>query len=159
MEPILRDFFDFDVDLNILQVVLNNLVHPIVLNQRNIIHPTYNEGYIDVIPNYNFSEFKSHFRLSRGAVAQLCNLVAPYLIQQNVVLSLETKVLFFLWMLAKQESFLATSDRFGFSKGTGHYIFYKILDAIIQLKQQLIIWPNAQKRREIQDRIQHRSGM
>jgi len=37
------------------------------------------------------------------------------------------KLLFTTWVLAKQESFLATGDRFGLAKSNGHYIFKSVI--------------------------------
>ncbi|KAF2883684.1 hypothetical protein ILUMI_22499, partial [Ignelater luminosus] len=66
-----------------------------------------------------------------------------------------TKILFFIWLISKQESFLAVSDRFGFSKGTGHYIFLKVLNAITQLKEQFIRWPDARQCNQIASGIEN----
>lgn len=153
---LIDNLLEDEIDLNIIEVTINNLMEPVNIPVRNI--PTYNEGYMEhIIPNYNLSEFKNHFRLSRAQVSEICNLVQPMLPERHLV-QLETKMLFFLWLLAKQESFLSVSDRFGFSKGTGHFIFYKILDAIVQLKARFIKWPNTQQCAEIQDRIENHSG-
>lgn len=85
-------------------------------------------------------------------------VIAPHLHEGHLYIhiSLEKKVLFSLWVLAKQESFLATNDRFGFAKGTGHYIFIKIVSAIAQLKHY-IRWPNPPGCIAIASRIKNRS--
>lgn len=154
----LDNFLDNELELNILEGVINELAEPAgVIEVRRV--PTYNEGYVEeTVPSYTPSEFKSHFRMSRAAVEELCVLLAPHLHQRHLFISLEKKVLFFIWTLAKQESFLATSDRFGFSKGSGHYTFMKIMSGIVLLKDRLIQWPNGEDCAVIANRIQGRCG-
>lgn len=53
--------------------------------------------------------------------------------------------MFTLWQLAKPESFLAASDRFGIATNTGHFIFLECVEAICHLKDELISWPTHQQ--------------
>lgn len=77
---------------NVIEVAINNIVEPIVvIPQRN--ECVYNQGYVEnIIPNYNISEFKAHFRLSRQSFEQLCITLAPFLTNAHVSVSPETKV-------------------------------------------------------------------
>lgn len=61
---------------------------------------------------------------------------------QNRPMELKKKVLFTIWILAKQESYLAVGDRFGIAKSTGHAVLKEIVNALIQLMPNFIIWPN-----------------
>ncbi|XP_029673488.1 putative nuclease HARBI1 [Formica exsecta] len=63
--------------------------------------------------------------------------------QQNVNINITKKLMFTIWVLAKPESFLAASDRFGLPKSTGHKIFRNITHSLVQLMPQYIKWPNA----------------
>lgn len=56
---------------------------------------------------------------------------------------LRKKLLFTIWVLSKQESFLATGDRFNLAASTGHNIFRQIITAITSLLPQFVVWPNA----------------
>lgn len=59
----------------------------------------------------------------------------------NDPVPLPKKILFTIWVLAKQESFLSVGDRFGFSKSTGHGIFTNIIEVLANLMPQFIKWP------------------
>lgn len=74
----------------------------------------------------------------------MLNNVAPFInMQQNVNINITKKLMFTIWVLAKPESFLAASDRFGLPKSTGHKIFRNITHSLVQLMPQYIKWPNA----------------
>lgn len=65
---------------------------------------------------------------------------------QNRPIELRKKVLFSIWILAKQESYLAVGDRFGLAKSTGHNVLKDIVTVLTQLMPNLIIWPNKETR-------------
>lgn len=44
-------------------------------------------------------------------------------------------------LLSKQESFLATGDRFNLAVSTGHAIFKQIIMVLVSLIPQFVIWP------------------
>lgn len=135
---LLQDDFPW---INGVNAILNDIEQP---GRDELIRnrPTYNEHYFEVtVQHYNLDEFKSHFRMSRLAMQSLCEIIAPLLHERHLFISLEKKMCFFVWLLAKQESFLAVSDRFGFNKGTGYYIFKTILNALTLLKEEWIKWP------------------
>ncbi|KAJ8974679.1 hypothetical protein NQ317_019835 [Molorchus minor] len=146
-----------DVNLfNVLQAIVE-----IPGGDNNIVPdneiPVYNEGYFEyIVPRYSIFEFKCHFRMNRENCQLLCELIAQQLPEMRFNMALEKKVLFFLWILSKQESFLAVSDRFGFSKGTGHYIFLQILSALTAMKNEFIQWPNPRRSQEIAFRVENR---
>jgi len=62
----------------------------------------------------------------------------------NHLAPLRKKILFTIWILAKQESYLAAGDRFGLAKSTGHNIIKDIVNILIQLMPNYIVWPNRQ---------------
>ncbi|XP_067211740.1 putative nuclease HARBI1 isoform X2 [Linepithema humile] len=67
--------------------------------------------------------------MSRITFEALLNVVAPLLNPEiNMNVNPSKKLLFTLWILAKQESFLATSDRFGLPKSSGYQIFKSIFE-------------------------------
>ncbi|CAH1113175.1 unnamed protein product [Psylliodes chrysocephalus] len=117
MGIVLYEIFDDDIYWNAIQIAVENLAAPVDIIP-NTQKPTYNENYVShTIPGYTLSGFKNHFRMSRQNVAELCPAFASY-----------------TWLIDKQESFLAVSDRFAFLKGTVYYIFLQVLNAIIELK-------------------------
>jgi len=61
---------------------------------------------------------------------------------ENDLVPLHKKILFSIWLLAKQESFLSAGDRFGFSKSTGHGIFTSIIKVLSNLMPQFLKWPD-----------------
>ncbi|XP_067204937.1 putative nuclease HARBI1 isoform X3 [Linepithema humile] len=77
--------------------------------------------------------------MSRITFEALLNVVAPLLNPEiNMNVNPSKKLLFTLWILAKQESFLATSDRFGLPKSSGHQIFKSVIDILSDLMPQYI---------------------
>lgn len=75
---------------------------------------------------------------------RLFNVVAPLInVEQNVNVDISKKLMFTIWLLAKQESFLAVGDRFGIPTSTGYLIFKEVVGVLAQLMPQYIRWPNA----------------
>lgn len=71
-------------------------------------------------------------------------MVAPLLNAEEFVdVSASKKLLYTLWILAKQESFLATSDRFNLAKSSGHNIFKIVINVLSNLMPRYVKWPNA----------------
>lgn len=64
---------------------------------------------------------------------------------QNRPIELRKKILFMIWILAKQESYLAAGDRFNISKSTGHGVLKEIVSILVELMPNYIIWPNREK--------------
>lgn len=50
--------------------------------------------------------------------------------------------MFTVWTLAKPESFLAVSDRFGLAKSSGYQIFTNVIYIVAQLMPTYVQWPN-----------------
>jgi len=70
------------------------------------------------------------------------NIVALVINQQeNVHVSVSKKLMFTIWTLAKPESFVAVSDRFGIAKSIGHQIFTNIIYALTQLMRLIDVMP------------------
>jgi len=74
------------------------------------------------------------------------------------VIPFEKKLLFSIWVLAKQESFLAVGDRFNIAKSTGHYIFLEIISQIANLRNEFIVWPNYMERQRTSRVLKEKSG-
>uniref|UniRef100_A0A1Y1MV81 Transposase Helix-turn-helix domain-containing protein n=1 Tax=Photinus pyralis TaxID=7054 RepID=A0A1Y1MV81_PHOPY len=157
IEPNIVDFlFNDDVNLNGVVYILDDNAVDDEANHH--AQPVRNENYVEVtVPQYTVSEFKNHFRMSRMAVEQLIGLVSNHLPDKHSV-PIEKQVLFSIWLLAKQESFLAVGDRFNLSSGSGHYIFMNFISAVGHLTHQFIEWPNARTCNEIASRIETKYG-
>ncbi|XP_011164982.1 putative nuclease HARBI1 [Solenopsis invicta] len=104
-----------------------------------------NENYFEgVIPRYTDIQFAEHFRMSRITFEALLNIVAPLLNPDEYVnVNASKKLLFTIWVLAKQESFLATGDRFGLPKSTGHNIFRSIITILSNIMPLYVKWLDA----------------
>lgn len=74
------------------------------------------------------------------------------------IIPFEKKVLFSLWVLSKQESFLAVGDRFDMAKSTAHNVFCEVISLINNLRNDVIQWPNENEQLEISRRFENRSG-
>lgn len=70
----------------------------------------------------------------------------------------EKKILFSIWILAKPESFVAAGDRFNLAAGTGHTIFFEIINKICQLRHDVIVWPNQNERERISRELRNKSS-
>lgn len=68
------------------------------------------------------------------------------------------KLLFTIWILAKQESFLSVGDRFNFSKSTGHRAFISFTRLIAGQVNNIIVWPNQQERQRTSRVCERSSG-
>ena len=65
-----------------------------------------------IIPQYTMDDFLKHFRMSRETFEKLHNILRQQM-GDNGKISLQKKILFTIWFLAKEECFMSTSDRFG----------------------------------------------
>ncbi|KAJ8914793.1 hypothetical protein NQ315_014535 [Exocentrus adspersus] len=95
------------------------------------IKHTYIESYVtQVVSYYDDIDFQSHFRLTREVIEKL---LVEWQLQPVAVSAGMPPVkpvvclLLTLWILANQESFRGTADRFGFSRGHAHNIFIKMI--------------------------------
>ncbi|XP_018571872.1 putative nuclease HARBI1 isoform X1 [Anoplophora glabripennis] len=72
---------------------------------------------------------------------ELVHIVGNLFDNPNEMAPLRKKLLYTIWVLSKQESFLATGDRFNLAVSTGQAIFKQIIMALASLMPQLVIWP------------------
>lgn len=70
----------------------------------------------------------------------------------------EKKLLFSIWMLAKPETFVAAGDRFDLAAGTGHTVFFEMINRICQLRHDVIVWPNENERERISRELKNKSS-
>ncbi|XP_018400724.1 PREDICTED: uncharacterized protein LOC108778122 [Cyphomyrmex costatus] len=134
------------INIGMLNFIINDLVNPLpedVIARRN--ERPKNENYFEgVIPRYTDIQFLEHFRMSRVTFEALLNIVIPLLNPEEYVdVSPSKKLLFTIWVLAKQESFLATGDRFGLAKSSGHNIFKSVITILSDLIPLYVKWPDA----------------
>nr|CAI5849910.1 unnamed protein product [Callosobruchus analis] len=119
-------------------------LQPALPQRRN---PVRNENYVeDTIPLYSPDEFRNHFRMSRDTFEILINEVGSRLQpSRELLVNVQKKVLFVIWMLAKPETFLACTDRFGLAPSTGHYIYREIIIIICGMVDDFIVWPTSRQ--------------
>ncbi|VEN39818.1 unnamed protein product, partial [Callosobruchus maculatus] len=119
---------------------LTSSLQPALPQRRN---PVRNENYVeDTIPLYTPDEFRNHFRMSRDTFEILINEIGSRLQpSRELLVNVQKKVLFVIWMLAKPKTFLACSDRFGLAPSTGHYIYREIISVICGMVDDSIVWP------------------
>uniref|UniRef100_A0A8C5MCA4 DDE Tnp4 domain-containing protein n=1 Tax=Leptobrachium leishanense TaxID=445787 RepID=A0A8C5MCA4_9ANUR len=140
----------YDIAMNEIEMSLNeeHIVSELLLCLQQVEHqptaatPDY---YEETVPHYPDSIFRSNFRMTRTTVELLCEKVAPLMRPANTSTfahPVPKQILTTLWLLANQESFRGVADRFGLSKGTTHYIIFRILNAIKSLKNDFIKWPS-----------------
>lgn len=78
--------------------------------------------------------------------------------QERQYIPFEKKLLFSIWILTKPESFVAAGDRFDLAAGTGHTIFFEIIDLICQMRHGSIFWPNQNERNRISRKLKNKSS-
>ncbi|XP_039670696.1 uncharacterized protein si:ch73-257c13.2 [Perca fluviatilis] len=77
------------------------LIHDDGLQQGRLVPKI--PHFVEVVPLYNVTDFKSHFRLSRGQVEDVMTMVGPfYTNRQHTKLPVTHTVLACLWTLANQ---------------------------------------------------------
>ncbi|XP_067208395.1 uncharacterized protein [Linepithema humile] len=136
---------DLDILHFIMNIIIEELDHELAdLRIRRRNERVRNKNYFEItIPRYTDIHFIEHFRMSRRTFQELLNVVAPFINEENVNVSMEKKLMFTIWILAKPESFLAAGDRFDLGKSTGHKIFKNVINALVMLMPEYIKWPNA----------------
>ncbi|XP_066581906.1 putative nuclease HARBI1 [Prorops nasuta] len=63
------------------------------------------------------------------------------------ICTIKKKLLFTIWLISKQESFLAVGDRFNIAPSSGHNIFKEIVAVLVDLMPQFIKWPDSNRRK------------
>ena len=66
-------------------------------------------------------------------------------INHNNPVDLRKKVMFTIWILAKQESYLAAGDRFNLAKSSGHGIVKEITNVLVNILPNYVRWPDARR--------------
>ncbi|KAL7725399.1 hypothetical protein ACLKA6_000160 [Drosophila palustris] len=100
--------------------------------------------YEVTVEDYSLDEFKSHFRMSRSLFESLLRVVANKAMELSEPIAnipMDKKMLFTIWLLAKQESFLSVGDRFDIAKSSGHRIFQFVVHILAGLASTYIKWP------------------
>ncbi|XP_014670057.1 PREDICTED: putative nuclease HARBI1 [Priapulus caudatus] len=112
----------------------------------------------NIVPQYNFDDFRYHYRLSRESFQYLLEQLGPRLIATNIggdVAVLPQKMmLIFVWYMATQESMRETAHLFGISISTTHGIIMKILDIVTDSANQFIQWPTLDEQERISRELQ-----
>lgn len=118
--------------------------------------PTRNENYYEAtIPAYSLEEFRTHFRMTRSCFAKLLHAVGH---KNPHIQCMEKKLLFFIWTVSKQESFLSAGDRFNLSKSSAHLLFCEILHELCSLMEDYIKWPPFHQYNSISQAFKEKSG-
>ncbi|XP_044262792.1 uncharacterized protein LOC123010157 [Tribolium madens] len=113
----------------------------------------------EVIPRYDFSTFRSHFRITRTSFEAILNHIAnaPELNRKDPLLyggmpqiPVEKMLLAALWTLANPECYRPIGDRFNITKSTVFMCVHKIVDVIlVHLCKLFIKWPTVNERNAI----------
>lgn len=137
----------------------------------------------DVVKKYDEVQFKSHFRMSRRTVDQIIGIILIHIIKmytnyrcdisdrfnqsrfmpkypsgrENV--TPEKSVLLTIWYLANRNSFREIADRFGLSMSTTHNCLTRVIEFLCSIKEEIIKWPNIQRRRTIQNAFASNDGI
>ncbi|XP_018307726.1 putative nuclease HARBI1 [Mycetomoellerius zeteki] len=141
------DVRGIELQRNIINFIAKELDEPLrnnlLQNERRM--RSKNEHYYEVIvPRYNDYVFKEHFRMSRVTFENLVHIIGHAMhSNHNNPVDLRKKVMFTIWILAKQESYLSAGDRFNLAKSTAHGIVKEITNILVDLLPNYVRWPDA----------------
>lgn len=128
-------------------------------NERNCV-----ENYVEkVVYNYNYNEFKTHFRLSVNTFSKLCKRYEQHHLFQDLRYDKryppDKHMLVFLWFSAHEAcSFRDIADRFDLSLSTVSLIIARVSRFISSMSDEVIMWPNKERKQEISAYFQMKTG-
>lgn len=126
-------------------------------NKRNCIR----EYFETVVPSYTDAEFKRHFRINRDLFNELAEKYGTSeehvsLVHYNTI-HYKKQLAVFLWFAGHEAcSYRDLADRFNLSLWTVHKTIYRVTQFISKMSDEVIQWPNLDKRNEIVTRIQEK---
>ncbi|KAF6215721.1 hypothetical protein GE061_000053 [Apolygus lucorum] len=117
-----------------------------------------NENYLrDTVSQYTDTQFREHFRLSRGVAAYLTQIYAASPAYQenstggNGKLGAYEQVLIFLWFAGHQTaSFRDVADRFNITISSLFRVNIRLIHFISGLAEEVIRWPSRQEQTTIE---------
>ncbi|XP_013786605.1 protein ALP1-like [Limulus polyphemus] len=123
--------------------------------QNLILHyqeqgPLFDSVRRSYLPNFDISDFKSHFRVNRNTFEVFVNRIGRTLSVGDhqahpggkPPVPVNMQCMMFLWYIGNQETFKSMSERFTISKSTAHAICRRVNEAIQKtLMPELITWP------------------
>ena len=120
-----------------------------------------------VVPNYNLSEFRSHFRISADTFEQLVvelgncpELPTGPQHGGREPISVEKHLLITLWFLGNQESIRSISDRFNVTKSSVFTCVNRVCKALKNnITGQVIVWPNQARAQVIMEGFRKHKGL
>lgn len=102
----------------------------------------------EVIPSYNYSTFKSHFRMTPGCFEQFLMIMGNVRSLRKrhhggrPIVPLQKMLLMVLWILGTPESFRSIGDRFNVCKSTVFHCLHRVARVInSELCKLYIKWP------------------
>ncbi|GFN91936.1 nuclease harbi1 [Plakobranchus ocellatus] len=102
--------------------------------------PTRISRYVeDTVPMYGDLDFKSHFRVTRVTLEDICCRLTPHLVWRKH--PHHKQILSFLWFMGNTETFRSVADRFGISKGSLHMIISRVSRALMEIAPEIIKFP------------------
>ncbi|XP_062582430.1 uncharacterized protein LOC134244176 [Saccostrea cucullata] len=117
----------------------------------------------DVYPNFeipeNIDDFSAHFRISRNLFEIVLQEVYQTLklggTGRYEAITPDRQLLLTLWYLANLSSMREVAHIFGLSKSTVHETIFRVISAIIEhLSVRVIVWPSANRQRDIANDVQ-----
>ena len=105
--------------------------------------------------------FFLYCRIHRTTYDILLEHLRPTLEEEHVRwkqnFGLEKQLLMFLWYLANKESYRVVARLFHVSKSTAHKYIHRVSEAVSNLSEKLIKWPDFDVQQDISDTIQNTS--
>lgn len=110
-------------------------------------------GFVEqLVPQYDFMEFRRHFRVTRSTADILINSLRrcagiPSDSQDRrggrAPISVEKQLLITLWVLASQETYRSVADRFGVCEASVYRTVRRVVETIVrQWTSDVISWPS-----------------
>ena len=107
------------------------------------------QDYFEVtVPSYTPSEFRSHFRMTRGTCETLCREIMntgeipTRNTRGRLPIPPVKQVLAFLWSMANQEPTRLVADRFNITMSSVDRVLQRGTQALADISAEYIKWPN-----------------
>lgn len=102
-------------------------------------------------------------RMKKSSFLILCDLIKPYLVKQKLHLTVpvspEKQIAICLYKLASCAEYRVVGDVFGVHKSTVHKYFYIVVNAILKLTKEFIVFPNLEECIQIAKRFDEISSI
>ncbi|XP_018364726.1 PREDICTED: uncharacterized protein LOC108762287 [Trachymyrmex cornetzi] len=128
------------------------------------VKPRRIEGYVEeIIPHLSNNQFREHFRMLPETDELLEQKLANALTNQyddgRPMIPIRKQLLASLWLLATPDSYRSVGERFDIGKSSLSVSFMRVIDALNEIADDVIQWPQGQKATHVTQTFQQIAGL